>query len=261
MAWSCWLTVTGVKIDEITLETCVCVGSMYRDRKLMTLSSLNTSSWFKILRRYYQFKRLCRNSLRLEKRVFVQDRTEFYREMWSSAAEQIGASFTPLTQTIWDVSYRGQHTRLDLYCTELDNPVTLNVVGDKAPCHKILSDGGLPVPDHLLLSPDEISKAHEFVRNHQGYFVVKPAAGTSAARGITTFVRSPGDCTKAIANASLYSQQVLIERIVPGELYRLLVLQDEVIHAIRRPGIRIKGDGESSIAKLAIMNCGVHRHR
>ena len=185
---------------------------------------------------------------------YVQDgsslQREFYREMWRTAAEEIGAEFTPLEGTVWDVTYRGKRTRLNFQQTELDNPVTLNVAGDKALCHKILADGGLPVPDYLLFSPREISEAHRFIERHQGYFVVKPAVGTSAARGITTFVRSLNECTRATAIASAYSQRVLIERMVPGELYRLLVLRGKVIHAIRRPGLRIRGDGRSTIAQL-----------
>ena len=244
----------------------------------MNLNPFDSVTLVRVLRRHHQLKALWRTLLGLNKQTqqaealrtikksgikaakagqlgYVQDGTsfqsEFYREMWRSAAEEMGAEFTPLEDTVWDVSYQGRRTRLNMHETEFDNPVTLSVAGDKALCHKILSDGGLPVPDHLLFSPSEIAEAHRFVERHKGYFVVKPSVGTSAARGITTFVESRRDCTKAAAIASAYSQRILIERVIPGELYRLLVLRGRVIHAIRRPGIRIRGDGVSTISQLA----------
>jgi D-alanine-D-alanine ligase-like ATP-grasp enzyme len=187
---------------------------------------------------------------------FVQDgssfQREFYREMWRSAAEEIGAEFNAIDGSVWDVSCNGRATRLNLHQTELDNPVALTVAGDKALCHKILAEGGLPVPDHLVFAASEIGAAHRFVRQHGGFFVVKPADGTSSARGVTTFVRSEGDCTRAAAVASAYSSRILIERVVPGELYRLLVLRGRVIHAIRRPGVRVEGDGRSAIRQLVV---------
>ena len=108
---------------------------------------------------------------------YVQDGTslqlEFYRQMWQAAAGELGAEFTPIGDSFWDVSYHGRKTRLHMHQTELDTPVTLNVAGDKALCHTILARGGLPVPDHLVFVPNEISEAHRFMRRHQGYFVVK----------------------------------------------------------------------------------------
>ena len=99
-------------------------------------------SWIKVLRRYYQAKRFCRDLMGLEKQLYVRDRADFYRDLWKSAAEKIGAEFRPLTSTVWDVKCNGHQTRLDLYQTELDNPVTLRVSGNKALCHQILRDGG-----------------------------------------------------------------------------------------------------------------------
>jgi cyanophycin synthetase len=244
----------------------------------MKFNPLDAATTVRILRRYHQLRGLGRVVFGLDKRAaqaealrtiktsglkaakagqlgYVQDGTsfqrEFYREMWRAAADEIGARFTPLDDTIWDVSYEGRRTRLNFHQTELDNPVTLNVAGNKALCHTLLAGGGLPVPDYLVFSPRQISEAHQFVQKHQGYFVVKPCVGTSAARGITTFVKSTNDCTRAAAIASAYSERILIERVVPGELYRVLVLRGKVIHAIRRPGVRIHGDGTSTIAQLA----------
>jgi hypothetical protein len=47
-----------------------------------------------------------------------------------------------------------------------------------------------------------------------GYFVVKPAVGTSGGRGVTLYVRSPQECRRASIRASLLSDEVIIERFI-----------------------------------------------
>ena len=85
-------------------------------------------------------------------------------------------------------------------------------------------------------------------------FVVKPAHGTSGGVGITTHIRNFRDCRNAAALASLYCPDLVIERLIPGESYRVLVLNGEVrIHASRRRGVRVEGDGQSTIVQLVEM--------
>ena len=52
--------------------------------------------------------------------------------------------------------------------------------------------------------------------------------------------------------ASLYGERILIERWSAGESYRLLFLDGEMIHASRRKGRRIAGDGRSTVRELLV---------
>jgi cyanophycin synthetase len=50
--------------------------------------------------------------------------------------------------------------------------------------------------------------------------------------------------------ASLYGERILIECWTAGESYRLLFLDGEMIHASRRKGRRVVGDGQSTVREL-----------
>jgi cyanophycin synthetase len=123
-------------------------------------------------------------------------------------------------------------------------------------------DRGLPVPAHLVFSTAELDAAERFMASRRGeFFVVKPAASTSGARGVTTHVGSPAELRSAAALASLYGERILIERWVPGESYRLLFLDDELIHASRRRGWRVRGDGASTVGRLIAARTGAGLRR
>jgi cyanophycin synthetase len=83
-----------------------------------------------------------------------------------------------------------------------------------------------------------------------GLFVVKPASGSSSGMGVSTHVRTRSDLGKAVALACLYGRQVVIERMVFGETCRLLYLGGRFIHAVRRRGARVTGDGRQSVREL-----------
>jgi cyanophycin synthetase len=69
-------------------------------------------------------------------------------------------------------------------------------------------------------------------------------------QGVTTHVQSKKDVRRAALLASLYDNQFLIEAQVPGECYRLLVLEGRMVHAVCRRGPRVEGDGSSTVRQL-----------
>jgi len=175
----------------------------------------------------------------------------FYRQMWQDAADRLGATMIDLANGFWRVEQGDRSTLIHNYIVQIDDPVTLNLAGDKVLCHQLLAAHGVRVPDHAAFTLPAIDRATSFMGRFPGSsFVVKPASGTSGARGVTTHITDPGECRRAAALASLYGSQLLIERWIPGESYRLLFLDGEMIHASRRRGLRVVGDGRSTVAQL-----------
>jgi D-alanine-D-alanine ligase-like ATP-grasp enzyme len=201
----------------------------------------------RLLARLRKFWDIKRNS---SKQVYVQDRESEYREMWRAVAERIGANFVPLTDDLWEIRLNGKRTRILSYRMEFDDPVILEMAGNKPLVYRLLSDRGLRVPEHEVFRLDNLDRADTFLRRHPKGCVVKPANGTSSGLGITTHVLTRHEVRKAAILASLYDSKLLIERMIPGESYRFLVLDGEVIHAVRRRGPRLIGDGISSVAEL-----------
>jgi len=182
--------------------------------------------------------------------VYVWDRIPFYRQLWEAAAARLSAQFSELAEGIWEVRRGESKTYINIHRIQLDDAVIDNLAGNKPFCYDILRREKIPVPDHVIFRPDELDRAWQFLNGRKSYFVVKPALETSAGMGVTTHVRTKRECRNAIALASLYSSTIILEDLVPGECYRLLVLNGRMIHAVRRRGVRVRGDERSTIAEL-----------
>lgn len=184
----------------------------------------------------------------------IRDMSEligFYERMWADAARILSARMTEIDRGLWRIDRGSCSTLIHNYIVPIDDPVTLHIAGDKALCHRILMGEGLRIPEHEVYTLTSFGTAEAFLSRHPGsYFVVKPAAGTSGARGVTTHVASVAECRRASVLSALYCDRILIERWVPGESYRLLFLDGEMIHASRRRGHRVVGDGRSTIGHL-----------
>ena len=182
--------------------------------------------------------------------VYVHDRVAQYRDLWQAVAESIGARFTPLADKVWEIELNGARARVLNDVLPLDDPVTLEIAGMKPLVYRMLAQHDLPVPPHLVYKLTEWKQACEFLKRYPKGVVIKPASGTSAGKGVTTHIMTKREVRKASVLASLYSRELLVEPMIPGECYRLLVLDGQVIHAVCRRGPRLRGDGVTNIADL-----------
>jgi len=195
--------------------------------------------------------RRCRDLLGRTESRDMSRMIPFYRRIWSEAADMIGADFREISADLWEISLNGRKTVIHNFRTALDNPVVLHQAGDKVLTYRLLSENGLPVPEHIAFRRGDVRKALDFMRRYpDGCFIVKPAYGTSGSAGVTTHIRSIGKCLTAIALASLYHERILIERQIFGETFRLLILDGKPLHATKRKGLIVVGDGRSTIREL-----------
>jgi cyanophycin synthetase len=128
--------------------------------------------------------------------------------------------------------------------------VTLRLALDKPVVHRLLHDASVPVPEHLEWSFADYEPALEFVAAAQGPCVIKAASGTGGGEGTTAGVDSPARLMRARLRAGRFGARLLIERQVPGPVYRLLFLDGELIDVIRHVPPRLIGDGRASVEGL-----------
>jgi cyanophycin synthetase len=200
-----------------------------------------------------------RRALRLQKlvvdwagwsgQVYFEHRVAEYREMWRAVAADQGGAFTELARDLWQIELGGDRARLLNHQMEFDDPVTLGLAGRKTVVHALLRDAGLAVPEHAAYTLDRLDEARRFVEAHPRGCVIKPAGGYGG-KGVTTHIQRPSEVRRASLLASLYDVELLIEAQIPGESYRLLVLEGTVVHAVCRRGPRLRGDGLSSVREL-----------
>lgn len=200
--------------------------------------------WHKVVKRV-------RRWLGIKKTVYVQERVPFYRRIWEEAAQAEGFDFVPLSDSIWEVrDGKGRLARINNYVVSLDDPVTLDIAGDKLLTYELLAEAGLTIPRYAAVTMSTLGEIQRFIDAGPGPYVVKPARYTSSGLGISTNLDTVGQCFWAAGLAFAYCGEILIEEHVVGESYRLLFLDNELICASRRAGIRIEADGERNLAEL-----------
>ena len=132
----------------------------------------------------------------------------------------------------------------------LDDPVTLELAGHKSASSALLHDAGVPTATQVVLERHDLAAATAFLREHRS-IVVKPQARTSSGAGVITHVQSERQLHHAIGEAASFGAgPVIIEAQVPGEAYRFLYLDGELLDAVVRAPARVVGDGHRTIEAL-----------
>jgi GNAT-family acetyltransferase (TIGR03103 family) len=119
---------------------------------------------------------------------------------------------------------------------------------DKRLTHRVLKSAGLKVPEQYPASLED-AQANATVLERLQRVVVKPARGEQG-NGISVDVRSPDVLEKAVAWASQFCPDVILESYLPGEDLRLIVIDRKVVAAaVRRPPV-IVGTGQLNVLEL-----------
>lgn len=90
--------------------------------------------------------------------------------------------------------------------------------------------------------------AKKYVKKIGYPLVVKPIA-ESVFKGVTLNINNQEELIKAIKKAKKHQSTFIVEKFVPGQSYRALIVGDRVFACLRKPATVI-GDGVSTIEKL-----------
>ncbi len=132
--------------------------------------------------------------------------------------------------------------------SDLTSAVALSRCDDKALTRRLLTAAGLKFPEQTVASGDR--EVRDFFSRH-GRVVVKPAEGEQG-RGVQVDLRSLSEVREAVQEARKLCDKVLLERFVPGDDLRVIVIDGEVVAAAVRKPAAIVGDGTKTIADLIV---------
>jgi D-alanine-D-alanine ligase-like ATP-grasp enzyme len=175
---------------------------------------------------------------------------DFYRNVWRRAAMQLCVDTRDLPGGFLEMRSGQRVTRVKEWLVMLDDPVTLSLAGNKVVVNEMLKRDSLPVPNGLSYTLSQMKRAWYFLRCQDVPCVVKPVSETGGGHGVTTGVETQWQLVQASARAANWGRELLIERQVDGENYRLLYLDGVLIDALHRGAPTVVGDGRSSIRQL-----------
>jgi cyanophycin synthetase len=176
-------------------------------------------------------------------------RGPLYREIWAEAAEAVGAELVDLGDDFLELRRGGRWTRVRHERVMLDDLVSVDLSEDKALVHRLLGDARIPVPEHVEYTLDDLEPAAAFVERNAPC-VVKPAAATDVGVGVTGGITTRAELVRASLRAARANARLLVERQAQGGVYRLLLLDGELLDTVVRRPPRIVGDGRSTIEQL-----------
>jgi cyanophycin synthetase len=131
--------------------------------------------------------------------------------------------------------------------TDRTSAIAEGIAGDKDLTKTLLKAAGVPVPEGIVV--DSPAAAWAAAEDIGVPVVVKPTDGNHG-RGVTLDLRMREDIEAAYLVARRHGSGVIVERFVPGDEHRLLVVGGHVAAAARGETAWIVGDGQSTVAQL-----------
>jgi cyanophycin synthetase len=142
----------------------------------------------------------------------------------------------------------GCHRRLACAAlTSQSSAVGMDIAADKQLSKELLADAGVPVaPGVVARSEDEAAAA---LAQLGAPVVVKPLVGSQGAN-LTIGVRTAAEAAAAYLKAAAGGGAVLVEALVPGVDYRVLVIDGQIAAAAQLRPAAVTGDGAHTIGQL-----------
>ncbi|MDK2992793.1 MAG: cyanophycin synthetase [Clostridiales bacterium] len=152
--------------------------------------------------------------------------------------------------SILQLGYGKYQKRIEATITENTSCIAVDIACDKMITKSILADIGIPVPiGQSCLDVDEAVSIAESI----GYPVVVKPKGGNQGKGVWLELNNPEAVKQAFKSASLFDQEIIVEKYIKGRDYRVLVVGDKVIAVSEKIPPYVIGDGHHTIIELVNM--------
>jgi cyanophycin synthetase len=165
-----------------------------------------------------------------------------------AAARARGIPFRRLDgESLVQLGHGAQRRRIRTSVTDRTGKIAEWISLDKELTKRLLAQVGIPVPVGRLVGSAEQAWAAACALGTP--VAIKPASA-DYGHGIGLHLTTREQVFAAYAAAREYREEVLVERFVPGAQYRLTVVGNRMVAAVRREPVRLTGDGQRTIAEL-----------
>ncbi|MES2014019.1 MAG: cyanophycin synthetase, partial [Pseudomonadota bacterium] len=164
------------------------------------------------------------------------------------AAAARGVPFRRLTEgSLVQFGWGSKQRRIQAAETDRSSAIAEAIAQDKELTKRLLDAAGVPVPNGREVT--DVEDAWLAMTEIAGPVVVKPKDGNQG-KGVTVNITTREQLNAAFAAAVAISDEVLVERFLPGSDFRLLVVGNQLVAAARREPPLVIGDGVHSIQEL-----------
>ena len=164
------------------------------------------------------------------------------------AAVARGIPYRRLTEgSLVQFGWGSRQRRIQAAETDRSSAIAESIAQDKELTKKLLDAAGVPVPIGREVS--DVEDAWRAMVEIGIPVVVKPKDGNQG-KGVTVNISTRDQLNAAYAAASAISDEVLVEKYIPGSDYRLLVVGNQLVAAARREPPLVIGDGVSTVQAL-----------
>jgi cyanophycin synthetase len=145
------------------------------------------------------------------------------------------------------LGYGKKQKQIQATIASTTSQIAVEIAGDKDETKRILTEANIPVPLGVIAS--DVESLQECI-DEVGYpAVVKPLDGNHG-KGATINITGPEELRTAFERAKVFSRNVIIERFIQGNDYRVLVINNKFVAAALRTPASVTGDGKRTIQEL-----------
>lgn len=169
-------------------------------------------------------------------------------QVFEDASKRLGLKFKQYDDegALHEVSNGKKKVLINRSATEKTGHLSYILADNKRFTTDILSKFGLSVPRQKMVSTyDELVGFYK----KRKPVVIKPNKA-SLGKGVTVNITNQKELKVAYKSARRYGKKVLIEDFVPGDDYRVTVIDYKKVYAVQRIPAFVVGNGKSSIEKL-----------
>lgn len=149
--------------------------------------------------------------------------------------------------SLCQLGYGSFQKRIQATVTSETSSIGVELAGDKEDTKDILEHANIKIPRGVIVNEFAMLESE---CNKIGFpLVIKPIDGNHG-RGITTNIDSLEKAIAAFHAAQKISENVIIEKHIEGDDFRLLVIDFKLVAAAKRTPANVIGDGKTSIKKL-----------
>jgi cyanophycin synthetase len=145
------------------------------------------------------------------------------------------------------LGYGARQMKFQATLTGRTSAMAVELAGNKSKTKRVLAGAGVPVPEGMLCEdPTDLDQA---IAELGFPLVIKPL-DANQGKGATINIVTVEDARSAFALALRYSEDVIVERYIPGSDFRLLVIDHKFVAAAKRVPAHVRGTGKATIYQL-----------